>query len=252
MIKFFKQRLKQKARFLLRTLTGYWIHKKKYLPTGTNLFLDLDDLNKSDFKVVFDVGANIGQTAINYAINFPKAQIFSFEPIKASYNKLRENTFGLNNIKCFNIALGAEAERRTLVLNSEPTCVKNSLKPNLENKDSNAVSELIEINTIDNFIVQQNLNCIDFLKIDTEGWEIEVLKGGTKAITNNKIKFILCEVGFTDENLRNTPINQIIDFMNKNNFVFYGLYDISLIQLKKYTHYGNALFVNREYLKESI
>jgi FkbM family methyltransferase len=250
MIKVLKQRLKQNARFLIRTLTGYWLHKKKYLPTGTDLFLDLENLSKNDFKIVFDVGANVGQTATTYAINFPKARTFSFEQVKASYNKLKENTFGLKNVKCFNIALGSKLSRRNLVLNPDPTCVKNSLKPNLENKDVDADSQLIEIDTIDNFIVEQKLDSIDFLKIDTEGWEIEVLKGGLKTITQNKIKLILCEVGFTVENQRNTPFNELNDFLNDNNFVFYGLYDISLIQLKKYTHYANALYVNREYLKE--
>jgi hypothetical protein len=63
---------------------------------------------------------------------------------------------------------------------------------------------------------------------------------------------LLCEVGFTDENKRNTSFNEINNFLNDNNFVFYGLYDISLIQLRKFTHYSNALYINREYLKELI
>jgi FkbM family methyltransferase len=174
MIKVLKWRIKQKARFLIRTLTGYWVHKQKYLPTGTNLFLDLESLGKQDFKVVFDVGANVGQTATNYAINFPQAQILSFEPVNASYNKLKQNIIGFKNVTCFNIAFGSEQSSRELVLNSDPTCVKNSLKPSLQNKDVNADSQLIEIDTIDNFIFEQRLDTIDFLKIDTEGWEIVV------------------------------------------------------------------------------
>ena len=60
------------------------------------------------FEVVFDVGANIGQSCIPLAKAFHDARIYSFEPVRETYETLRSHAAPYRNIEAFNLALGAE------------------------------------------------------------------------------------------------------------------------------------------------
>lgn len=242
--------MKHQIKKILTSITGYWIYKRKHLPVGTDLFVDLANLGSSSFTVIFDVGANIGQTAKKYSINFPKAKVYSFEPISASFYALKDNIATLNNVQSFNIALGSKKEMVEVILNSNPVSTCNSLNPSLRSENPSAEKEMVQVETLDDFIKNHKINSIDLLKIDTEGWELEVLKGAKKCISENRIKLILCEVGFTDRNNRNTPFHELNKFMNSYNYWFYGLYETSLIQLKTGKHYGNALFISQSAIKE--
>lgn len=65
----------------------------KQIPTGTDRYIYTSLLVELlQVEVIFDVGANIGQTASKFAQSFPKAKIFSFEPVTATFKQLRENT----------------------------------------------------------------------------------------------------------------------------------------------------------------
>ena len=57
-------------------------------------------------KIIFDIGANIGISAIYFSHRFPDAKIYAFEPIKENYQLLLENTAGLKNVKAFQVAFG--------------------------------------------------------------------------------------------------------------------------------------------------
>jgi hypothetical protein len=60
---------------------------------------------------------------------------------------------------------------------------------------ANFNEELIKLDTIDNYCTQKNIAHIDFLKIDVEGFELNVLKGAKKMLENNAIEFIQFEFG---------------------------------------------------------
>lgn len=236
----------------IERLTGYWIWKRIHLPTGTDLEVDLEKINLSGSKIVFDVGANIGQTALYYNKIFKSAHIYSFEPVKKSFEELLYRTKNLPKIQAENIGFGEKDEKIEITLDINPTSTSNSLKPELMNNDQNGGKEVLKICKIDSFCKERNIDNIDFLKIDTEGWEIQTLLGAEKLLSERNIKAILCEVGFTKENRRNTPFQDLNSFMADKGYFFYGLYDISLIQLKSGGHYGNALFVDNKYLMKSI
>jgi|GEM_PF-6726159 len=63
-------------------ITGYWLHKKRYLPIGFSLEFDVKDKIKyGKIEVIFDIGANIGQSYIYFRNIFSEAKIYSFEPL---------------------------------------------------------------------------------------------------------------------------------------------------------------------------
>ncbi len=237
-----------KAKKILESITGYWIYKKKHLPIGSDFEVDLQRLNLIDSKVVFDVGANVGQTALHYHEIFSSATIYSFEPVKKSYAELVSNTKNLSRIQTENIGLGEQDEPVEITLNPNPTCTGNSLNPEIMYNAPNGIKETLDIRKVDSFCKNRGIEGIDLLKIDTEGWEIQTLLGATDQIKNKRIKAILCEVGFTKENIRNTPFNNLNAYMAENGYFFFGIYGINHLYLKEGNHFGNALFVSKEYL----
>ncbi len=118
---------------------------------------------------------------------------------------------------------------------------KDLYQPNLTARKEN-----ITIRRLDDFVKQQKIEKIDFLKIDTEGWELEVLRGASEFISEGKVQLILCEVGFARSNKRNTYFAELNDYLVERGMMFYALYGISYYQLKWGNHYGNALYVGKE------
>ena len=235
--------LKTKLRESIIKISGYYILKEHALPCGSDFIVDLKSKLTFPINTIFDVGANVGQTAIWFNDYLRHASIYSFEPVKNTYLKLVENTSKINNLKSFNLALGEREELIKIKLFSDESSTLNSLKESSQNLDSN-FSETIKVVTGDSFCIKNKIENIDLLKIDTEGFEIEVLKGFSEMLINGKIKAIYCEVGFDPKNSRNTYINEIFDFMHKHDYKFYGLYEINNLPIKKSLNYGNALFIN--------
>lgn len=232
-----------KIRKQLINLTGYWFYKRKHLPIGADFLEDVK--NKLDIKpkVIFDVGANYGQTAEYYSASFPDAQIYSFEPIKDSFDKLVANTKTLTNVKCFHKAFGEMESAVEISLFGENQSQLNSLKNINSNLESGAAKEEISVTTIDLFLKSDNIKKIDLLKIDTEGYELEVLKGAADSIKSGKVKLILCEVALSAANKRNTPVCEVINFLQGYNYTLLGLYDTNINYLKEGLSYSNALFI---------
>ena len=79
----------------------------------------IKDLNP---QVIFDIGANIGQSAIAFHALFPSAQIYSFEPVPDCFEELNVRTSGILNIHTFNIALGDFIGDTEFERNEFPAC----------------------------------------------------------------------------------------------------------------------------------
>ena len=140
------------------------------------LFL-LNNLNHSNnLNCIFDVGANIGTYSL-LARNINKnCLIFAFEPVPKTFIDLQENVSN-KNIKTFNFALGSDIREEKMLVSKDSklsTLLDNS---HLANKDDHHYIT-VKIKTGNEFIKNNDdLSQISLLKIDTEGYESEVLKG---------------------------------------------------------------------------
>jgi hypothetical protein len=82
------------------------------------------------------------------------------------------------------------------------------------------------------------------LKIDTEGHEIEVLKGAETAIKSGLIEAISAECDFCREDKQHTYFPDLCDYLSEKGFTFFGLYDVIHYGRNHGIGYCNALFLN--------
>src|SRR5690606_21813544 len=143
-------------------------------PRGFDLFHDLGTVLESP-RVIFDVGANIGQSAKRYLKEFPQAEVYSFEPVAATYGPLTAD-IASNRFKPAKLAFG-----------SEPSAARMDTTTGSSDmfQISETGNEAIEVSTLDLF--WQDERPIDFLKIDTEGHDLEALKGADKLLRDKRI-----------------------------------------------------------------
>lgn len=132
------------------------------------------ELIKDKFAVI-DAGAQIGVFSI-YANHLnPNAIIYSFEPSKKIFNLLTKNTQDNQNIRIFNLALGEVEKTINLMTgNKNPLYGGDTIENSemiLNKKEKFINTEEVKMTTIDKFVETHNITRIDFIKIDTEGYE---------------------------------------------------------------------------------
>lgn len=132
--------------------------------------------------VVIDVGANLGFAALLFAKHVgPGGQIYAFEPSPLAYTKLLEvvEKNQLGNVQCFNLGCGSARREETLLV---PASSGNATIRRSGLHHAEACREInIQIDTLDHVILPLALK-IDFLKIDTEGFEDQVLAGAVELV----------------------------------------------------------------------
>jgi FkbM family methyltransferase len=151
--------------------------------------------------LVLDVGANDGETVQDFLRLFPRAHIFAFEPHAPTCAILRQKFGRLPRVNIQNIALGAS--RGTGELNLFSGSRMNSLlrfddRPgNLMTKSFASTGTAdVAVDTLDAFCAENNLAQIDILKTDTQGYDLEVLRGASRLLSQKRIKTVLLEVNF--------------------------------------------------------
>ncbi|MFD2036379.1 FkbM family methyltransferase [Belliella marina] len=151
-----------------------------------------EDLKEQQIKVVFDVGANVGNWSKTISGVNNDCIVHAFEPVEETYQKLQENTKSNKLIKTNNLALSDKEE--TIEFNFYPKgSYFSSIYDNQLGKDAKKVS----INCVkgDDYCLENGIENIDFLKIDTEGAEHKVLEGFTRMLSEKRIKIIQFEYG---------------------------------------------------------
>lgn len=109
-------------------------------------------------------------------------------------------------------------------------------------------SEIISLNTVDEYCLENNINFIDLLKIDVEGRELNVLKGSKNLLDRSQIAFIYAEcILSADDSAPHTLFNDLRDFLNDYGFHIFAFYH-EAFNLKSGSALANVLFVNKEYL----
>ena len=206
--------LKGKARQICERLTG--THIFRTLPKGVDLASDLRTfVPRTRIRTIFDVGANLGQSAEYYLRNFPGARLHCFEPSQATFLQLKAQLKG--RAQLHRIALGATAGTGQISTGDD-----SDMRSLLE---SGGPTEQVSIQRLDDFCQDAGIEQIDLLKIDTEGYDLEVLKGGERLLTSANAALVQVEAGMHPDNERHVPFEKLKSHLERRGYRLFAFYE---------------------------
>jgi FkbM family methyltransferase len=199
----------------------------------------------SNSLVIVDVGINRGQSTALFLKWFPNAKIYGFEPLPSVFVVAERKL--ANRAHLFNLGVSSKSGVRTFWESKlDETSTFN--QPNLESKYHKMKSKvllcstrkmykalIVNTVTLNDFSFKEKIGKIDLLKVDTEGHELEVLKGATTLLKQQQIELIQIERHETG--LRSTEIvldspEEVETFLNE--FSYFKVKTIGHIFAKFY------------------
>ena len=232
---------------------GYNNHKD-LISSGEVYFLQMVCSEKP--KLCIDIGANVGNYS-KYLLENSLTKIIAFEPMPKSFKKLQYlKKKYKDRLIIFNVGVGDKQTNKTLYYD------ENNLQWANFNNEVNKIDYLrnnnkrinCKINKLDNLLkkkIKVKNRKIDLIKIDTEGFEFEVLKGAQKTINKLKPKYIQLEYNwhhlfknvnlyYFSKNLKDYNTYKILPFSRK----------LMRINPSKpehnYFNYSNIVFVRKK------
>ena len=186
--------------------------------------------------IIFDVGANEGQSIEKYLKILNNPIIHSFEPIPSVFDIMEKKFHSNKKIYLNNCALGNKREEKTINITKKTEnssfyninlktdwLKKRSKQYNTTQKGYLEKREIVPIITLDQYCKKHKINRIDLLKIDTQGYEIEVLSGAKNLIKENKIGIIVSEIMFDNVYDKHLSFSDIEKKLLPHNFRFVGI-----------------------------
>jgi FkbM family methyltransferase len=208
------------------------VERRKRISSYVSNQLSRDDLSSLELlelirpshpETIYDIGANRGKWSLLARAIFPDANIEAFEPIPEMAD-LHEKQF-LNDPKCHihRIALGNISQPSTFTITSFPDA-SSFLKPTDQLKRDFDIVKKSEITVdqfqLDEYVSKNSLPYPDAIKLDVQGYEIEVLKGASQCL--EKAKHMILEVSFVRHYENQAMFPDVISFMAQHGFGVYA------------------------------
>jgi FkbM family methyltransferase len=194
--------------------------------------------------VVFDVGANVGQSVALFKEAFPSSVIHSFEPSPTTFQLLSENCRNVPSFQAWNYGVGSQ-EATLALLESERSDMSSFLAPSTTAGCHVAKVTEVPVVTLDSFADQQGIDFIHVLKSDTQGYDFEVFKGASRLMQENKIGLIYFEFIFSDMYKGLPKFHEVFRYLSENNFDLVTFYDSHFQE--DLVSWTDALLINRKF-----
>ena len=185
-------------------------------------------------STVFDVGANVGAYSKCLRNASGNINIYAFEPHPKTYRELEKSVHGLN-INTYNVGVGFSSGFMSLYDyadedgSSHASLYRNVIE-NIHHRPS--AKHEVRIIALDAFALENRIGRVGLLKIDTEGHELEVLKGFEKYIKGDKVDLIHFE--FNEMNvISRVFFKDFWDFLP--NYDFFRMLPDGLVPIKQYS-----------------
>jgi FkbM family methyltransferase len=178
--------------------------------------------------IVFDIGANVGSHSLPIAKTVGSTgKVYAFEPVPWALNKLHKNISlnAFNNIIVEPIALSdapddnAEFSLRASFKTTSQLPVNSD--GNLNDNWWNACEKVkVKVETIDNFVLENNIEKVDLIKLDVDGFEAKVINGATKVL-NKYEPVIIMELAPSWIAAKGDDVNAVINSLTSIGYCFY-------------------------------
>lgn len=159
---------------------------------------------------VFDIGANIGATVI--AAAQAAGRVFAFEPQASTFSCLKKTVEAnrLSNVSIFDLALGANEGEAIFFTNLNSGSASHLVTSDTLDRRSETK---VRMTTLDRFVAEHEIARIDLIKIDVEGFEIDVLEGAKRTLETLKPAVIVEFNAFTMIGFRDMNPRRMLEFL---------------------------------------
>jgi FkbM family methyltransferase len=199
-----------------------------FVKNGEERFVrDFLSLYKERELTIFDVGANVGLYTEKIVENarqincFP--QIHAFEPTQSCWQQLKQKFANSKNVKLNNFGVSDRSEQSTIYYDRETSGFASLYQRNLKLYNIElSQQEIIELQTLKNYIKENNVCHIDLLKIDIEGHELNALKGLGEFLSPEFVDAIQFEYGGTNLD-SHTSLMEITELLTQRGFILHKI-----------------------------
>jgi len=222
----------------------------------------LKSLVNESHPIIFDIGANTGQSLCEFKEIWPNSTIHCFEPQVECLPELKKNASMFDNVVVNNFAAGSKSTEKAFYTHDISTGISGFNKVNLDSVDSidrGGIaskedqefksyksrlnhSRTVSVSRLDEYLASESLTKIDFLKIDTQGFEPEVLDGLGKQLSN--VSVVLTELMFYDYYERSLSFSDIEKFLLPAGFKLFDISHIAKNPLNGRTDWVDVIYVN--------
>jgi len=192
-----------------------------------------------EFSTIFDVGANKGDFSLYSQEYFPKSTCYAFEPSSQVYEKLTDKVKDKSSIICNKLALNNVSgvfpfTKDKNIYNSlvlpRSSDAENDQKDKLDVRMRALAGEEFELEdvettTVDSFCSKNIIEKIDILKIDTEGFDLNVIEGSAQMMGNQKIDIIYSELSLAKDVNKFSSFYDVVYLLWLYNYEVFRIYD---------------------------
>jgi FkbM family methyltransferase len=202
----------------------------------------------ADIEAVFEVGAYDGRDCVRYAELFPRARIFAFEPVPASFEMIETKVASCDRISAFNVALSDKVGTEEFHL-SNWVDASSLLKPKATGSTFDAYqasskSIAVSVDTIDAICKRESVSRINLLKMDAQGAELKILAGAAQMFAAGAVDMVFSEVHFLESYEGSARFDQVMATLLLDGFKFHNFYGLNHNHKGQAT-WGDALFVHK-------
>ena len=214
---------------------------------GQDAHLDIKRiLEPNSSPVLLDVGANVGQTINILRQMFLRPAIHAFEPGQTAFEELSRAHARTPGVRLNHLALGAKPSRQVFFENTR-TDMSSFLPLGPNGWGEISGKKEIEVSTVDNYCSQNGIHSIDLLKSDTQGFDLEVMKGAQRLLDARKVRLLHIELTFQPLYKDLPPVDEILRFVSERGFELVSFY--KLCYLNGRVGWTDALFVQPHFLR---
>lgn len=182
--------------------------------------------------VVFDIGANIGEYTelIHQSLEtkFKNFSVYTFEPVLSTYKQLEKRCAGLSNVKLYQLGVSGEDSEAVIYKDQESSTLASLYQRDVSEYDIKMnQKETIHLIRLDKFLKENQIDAIDFLKIDIEGHELAAFEGMGEYLAPDKIKCIQFEYGGANIDSR-TYLRDFVYLFTSKGYTIYKIKSNSL------------------------
>jgi FkbM family methyltransferase len=178
--------------------------------------------------VILDVGANVGQSIARFRRLWPQSVIHAFEPGRTSFSELQRRTAGAERVHLNEVALGASAGSREFQENSLGD-MSSFLNPSEDAWGTIVDRYAVPVTTVDRYRAERSVGPVDVLKIDTQGFDLQVLQGAHDSFEQGLVRFVLLELIFANLYQEQARVDDVFRCLLDHHMHLVGIYDVHAV-----------------------